>query len=105
MLSYGSFQKLADQYVQSEVPQQKSQPPVAAPELVKFAFTLDFTARVAGLSRHAPGHILGFGNQYLKDRFTHTSESHPHISNMTSEKPQRTVLTKTEPGESEVFSH
>ncbi|KAI4902997.1 hypothetical protein NFI96_012027, partial [Prochilodus magdalenae] len=85
-LSYGSFQQLADQYVQSELPQQKCQPSIAAPELVKFAFTLDFTARVAGLSRHAPGHILGFGNQYLKERFTHTSESHPYIDHTTSEK-------------------
>ncbi|XP_066522648.1 uncharacterized protein [Hoplias malabaricus] len=86
MLSYGSFQQLADQYVQSELPQQISQTPVAAPELVKFAFTLDFTARVAGLSRHAPGHILGFGNQYLKDRFTYMSESHPHLNDNTSEE-------------------
>ncbi|XP_037390737.1 uncharacterized protein LOC108427547 isoform X1 [Pygocentrus nattereri] len=86
-LSYGSFQQLADQYVLStEVPKQ---PPVAAPELVKFAFTLDFTARVAGLSRHAPGHILGFGNQYLKDRFSHTSESHPHITDIISEKEKK----------------
>ncbi|XP_062853219.1 uncharacterized protein LOC134316719 [Trichomycterus rosablanca] len=78
-LSYGSFQQLADQYVKSEFSQQTTQPPVAAPELVKFAFTLDFTARVAGLSRHAPGHIVGFGNQYLKERFTYKSESKPHF--------------------------
>ncbi|XP_072540749.1 uncharacterized protein [Salminus brasiliensis] len=84
MLSYGSFQQLADQYVQSELPKQKkTQPSVAAPELVKFAFTLDFTARVASLSRHTSGHILGFGNQYLKDRFTYMSESQPHNSDMT----------------------
>ncbi|XP_053492302.1 uncharacterized protein LOC128614740 [Ictalurus furcatus] len=83
-ITYGSFQQLADQYVNSEVLQQSTQPPVVAPELVKFAFTLDFTARVAGLSRHAPGHILGFGNQYLKERFTYMSESHPHV--ITTEK-------------------
>ncbi|XP_026795062.2 uncharacterized protein LOC113541997 [Pangasianodon hypophthalmus] len=85
-ITYGSFQQLADQYVNSEVPLQKTQPSVVAPELVKFAFTLDFTARVASLSRHAPGHILGFGNQYLKDRFTYMYESNPHIRDMTTEK-------------------
>ncbi|MCJ8729474.1 hypothetical protein PDJAM_G00106880 [Pangasius djambal] len=85
-ITYGSFQQLADQYVNSEVPQQKTQPSVVAPELVKFAFTLDFTARVASLSRHAPGHILGFGNQYLKERFTYMCESNPHIRDMTTEK-------------------
>ncbi|XP_007253400.3 uncharacterized protein LOC103030054 [Astyanax mexicanus] len=89
MLSYGSFQQLADQYVQSELPRQEAQPLVAAPELVKFAFTLDFTARVASLSRHAPGHIVGFGNQYLKDRFTHKSESHPHNSDITTTEKQK----------------
>lgn len=81
-LSYGAFKQLADQYVKSEVSHQTVQPPVAAPELVKFAFTLDFTARVAGLSRHTPGHIVGFGNQYLKDRFTYMSEKNPHFSDI-----------------------
>ncbi|XP_076870289.1 uncharacterized protein LOC143521379 [Brachyhypopomus gauderio] len=85
-LSYGTFQQMADQYVESGVPEQKSQPPVVAPELVKFAFTLDFTARVAGLSRHTPVNILGFGNQYLKDRFTHMTETHPHIGDITEVK-------------------
>lgn len=84
-ITYGSFQQLADQYVNSEVPQQTTQPSTVAPELVKFAFTLDFTARVAALSRHAPGHILGFGNQYLKERFTSVCESHPHFSDITTE--------------------
>ncbi|XP_026872579.2 uncharacterized protein LOC113581558 [Electrophorus electricus] len=95
-LSYSSFQQLADQYVQSGVPEQKSQPLVVAPELVKFAFTLDFTARLAGLSRHAPGHILGFGNQYLKDRFTHLSETHPHICDITEEKTESKESTNKE---------
>lgn len=85
-ITYGSFQQLADQYVNFEVPQQTTQPPAVAPELVRFAFTLDFTARVAALSRHAPGHILGFGNQYLKERFTYMCESHPHLSEIITEK-------------------
>lgn len=76
---------MADQYVQSEVPCKKNQRPVAAPELVKFAFTLDFTARVANLHRQATGQIMGFGNQYLHDRFTHMSESHPHLSDTKTE--------------------
>ncbi|KAK3556964.1 hypothetical protein QTP70_022308 [Hemibagrus guttatus] len=84
-ITYGSFQQLADQYVNSEVHQQTTQQPVVAPELVKFAFTLDFTARVANLSRHAPGHILGFGNQYLKERFIYTCESHPHITDTSTD--------------------
>lgn len=76
---------MADQYVQSEVPNKKTQPPVVAPELVKFAFTLDFTARVANLNRQATGQIMGFGNQYLQDHFTHMSESHPHLSDIKAE--------------------
>lgn len=88
-ITYRSFQQLADQYVNSKVTQQTTQPPVVGPELVKFAFTLDFTARVAALSRHAPGHILGFGNQYLKERFTNMCESHPHIRDITTEKQMK----------------
>lgn len=79
-ISYRSFQQMADQYVQSKVPDKKTQRPVAAPELVKFAFTLDFTARVANIHRQATGQIMGFGNQYIQDRFTHMSESHPHLN-------------------------
>ncbi|XP_057194306.1 uncharacterized protein LOC130556959 isoform X2 [Triplophysa rosa] len=84
-ISYRSFQQMADQYVQSEVPDKKTQRPVAAPELVKFAFTLDFTARVANLHRQATGQVMGFGNQYLQDRFTHMSESHPHLNDTKTE--------------------
>ncbi|KAF4112527.1 hypothetical protein G5714_007322 [Onychostoma macrolepis] len=69
----------------SEVPNNKTQPPVVAPELVKFAFTLDFTARVANLHRQTTGQIMGFGNQYLQDRFTHMSESHPHLFDIKAE--------------------
>lgn len=90
-LTYGSFQQLADQYVKLEVSQQTTQPPVAAPELVKFAFTLDFTARVAGLSRHTPRHIVGFGNQYLRERFTYKSESNPHFTNYMKKEDSNTI--------------
>ncbi|KAG5274922.1 hypothetical protein AALO_G00141630 [Alosa alosa] len=76
-LTYGSFQQLADQYVQSETPAQPVEDQVVAPELVKLAFTLDFTARVAGLSRHSHSHIMGMGNRYLQDRFTYTTEAQP----------------------------
>ncbi|KAG7477806.1 hypothetical protein MATL_G00073530 [Megalops atlanticus] len=72
-LSYGSFQQLADLYVESETPGQLPEGKATAPELVKFAFTLDFTAKVAGLSSQTLGRIMGFGNQYLQDRFTHMS--------------------------------
>lgn len=80
--SYTSFQQMADQYVQSEVPNKKTRQSVVAPELVKFAFTLDFTARVANLHSQSTGQIMGFGNQYLQDRFTHMSESHPHLADV-----------------------
>ncbi|XP_016143173.1 uncharacterized protein [Sinocyclocheilus grahami] len=80
-----SFQQMAEQYVQSEVPNNKTQPPVVAPELVKFAFTLDFTARVASLHCQAMGQIMDFGNQYLQDRFTHMSESNPHLFDIKAE--------------------
>ncbi|XP_042614807.1 uncharacterized protein LOC109091122 [Cyprinus carpio] len=92
--TYGLFQQMADQYVQSEVPNKKTQLPVVAPELVKFAFTLDFTARVANLHHQATGQIMGFGNQYLQDRFTHMSESHPHLSDFKAEDWENTTLSK-----------
>ncbi|XP_067314628.1 apoptosis facilitator Bcl-2-like protein 14 [Pseudorasbora parva] len=85
-ITYRSFQQMADQYVQAEVPNKKTYTaPVVAPELVKFAFTLDFTAQVANLHRQATGHIMGFGNQYIQDRFTHMSESHPHLNDIRAE--------------------
>lgn len=40
-----------------------------APELVKLAFTYDFTAKVARLSKQNVGHITGLGYQYLQERF------------------------------------
>ncbi|KAK9973677.1 hypothetical protein ABG768_024393 [Culter alburnus] len=81
-ITYRSFQQMADQYVQSEVPNKNTCPTVVAPELVKFAFTLDFTAQVANLHRQATDNIMGLGNQYLQDRFTHMSESHPHLADI-----------------------
>ncbi|KAK1801998.1 hypothetical protein P4O66_022235 [Electrophorus voltai] len=74
-LSYTSFQKLADQYI-SQIPQTQEQVSHAAPELVQLAFTLDFTAKVAGLSSQAVSRIMGFGNQYLQDRFTQICSVH-----------------------------
>ncbi|XP_064161163.1 uncharacterized protein LOC135237719 [Anguilla rostrata] len=75
-LSYGSFQQLADLYVESGAPALPPEGAATAPELVKFAFTLDFTAKVAGLSSQTLGRIMGFGNQYLQDRFTQMSVAH-----------------------------
>ncbi|KAG7472148.1 hypothetical protein MATL_G00105480 [Megalops atlanticus] len=74
-LSYRDFQQLADRYVEEEIPSQLPQD-TAAPELLKFAFTLDFTAKVAGLANQAVSRIMGFGNQYLQDRFTQMSKAH-----------------------------
>ncbi|KAM9410521.1 uncharacterized protein KZ484_002563 [Pholidichthys leucotaenia] len=70
-MTYSSFQKLADAYLEKETTPVLSPPtvPPTAPELVKLAFTLDFTARIAGLSRQNIGHITGLGNRYLQDRF------------------------------------
>ncbi|KAJ8260437.1 hypothetical protein GJAV_G00182090 [Gymnothorax javanicus] len=72
-LNYSSFQQLADLYLESETPRQTAEGVPTAPELVKFALTLDFTAKVAGLSSQTLGRIMGFGNQYLQDRFTQMS--------------------------------
>ena len=76
-MSYPAFKKLADNYLEEETTPVQSQAPslprpVAAPELVKLAFTLDFTARLAGLSRQNVGYITGLGNRYLADRFEYT---------------------------------
>ncbi|KAJ0023097.1 hypothetical protein NQD34_002996 [Periophthalmus magnuspinnatus] len=70
-MSYSSFQMLADAYLENKASpvQNPLTVPQTAPELVKLAFTLDFTARIAGLSRQNIGHITGLGNRYLQDRF------------------------------------
>ncbi|XP_023136838.2 uncharacterized protein LOC111575754 [Amphiprion ocellaris] len=79
-MTYSSFQKLADDYLQKEASPTHSPPTVlpTAPELVKLAFTLDFTARIAGLSRQNVGHITGLGNRYLQDRFKYSQACTDH---------------------------
>ncbi|XP_026162966.1 uncharacterized protein LOC113130491 [Mastacembelus armatus] len=79
-LSYSSFQKLADAYLEKEASPTfiPFTVPPTAPELVKLAFTLDFTARIAGLSRQNMGHITGLGNRYLQDRFEYKQACSDH---------------------------
>ncbi|XP_037643495.1 uncharacterized protein LOC119498572 [Sebastes umbrosus] len=79
-MSYSSFQKLADAYLETEASPTHNPPTVlpTAPELVKLAFTLDFTARVARLSKQNIGHITGLGNRYLEDRFEYTQACSDH---------------------------
>ncbi|XP_071398418.1 bcl-2-like protein 12 [Centroberyx affinis] len=80
-ISYSCFQQLADAYVETETtPTNNNHPSVLppAPELVKLAFTLDFTARVAGLSKQNIGHITGLGNRYLEDRFEYKQACTDH---------------------------
>ncbi|CAL8337526.1 unnamed protein product [Merluccius merluccius] len=74
-MSYSSFKKLADTYLEEETTPVEIRP-VAAPELVQLAFTLDFTAMVAGLSRQNAGHISSLGKLYLQDRFKYIQVSH-----------------------------
>lgn len=70
-ISYSSFQKLADAYLEKEMTPTHGPPtvPSTAPELVKLAFALDFTARIAGLSKPNICRITGLGNRYLQDCF------------------------------------
>ncbi|XP_038676613.1 uncharacterized protein LOC119978807 [Scyliorhinus canicula] len=63
-ISYNSFKELADQYIEREVSSKVTQ---ENPDLVKFAFTLDFTAKVAGICNHQIKRITGFGSQYLQE--------------------------------------
>ncbi|XP_012720539.2 uncharacterized protein LOC105928017 [Fundulus heteroclitus] len=79
-MSYSSFQKMADKYLESEAAQTHTPPtvPPTAPELVKLAFTLDFTARIAGLAKQNVGHITCLGNQYLQDRFEYRQACTDH---------------------------
>nr|XP_046239049.1 uncharacterized protein LOC124056025 [Scatophagus argus] len=79
-MSYSSFQKLADAYVGKEVSPIHDPPTVlpTAPELVKLAFTYDFTAKIARLSKQNVGHITGLGNRYLQDRFEYTQACTDH---------------------------
>ncbi|XP_060925768.1 uncharacterized protein LOC132999974 isoform X2 [Limanda limanda] len=79
-MSYGAFQKLADAYLEKEATPTHNPPTVlpTAPELVNLAFTLDFTAMVAGLSRQNASHITGLGNRYLQDRFEYNQPCTDH---------------------------
>ncbi|MEQ2292833.1 hypothetical protein AMECASPLE_026866 [Ameca splendens] len=79
-LSYSSFQKMADAYLEKEATPTHMPPTVlpTAPELVKLAFTLDFTARIAGLSKQNMGHITCLGNRYLLDRFEYRQACTDH---------------------------
>ncbi|XP_005987633.1 apoptosis facilitator Bcl-2-like protein 14 [Latimeria chalumnae] len=75
-ISYISFKKLADLYVEeleTKVPQENR-------EVVKFAFTLDLTAKVAGISNHTMNKIMGFGNRYLQDTFSQFSQNNRNES-------------------------
>ncbi|XP_069797519.1 apoptosis facilitator Bcl-2-like protein 14 [Narcine bancroftii] len=63
-ISYDAFKELADQYIKKEV---WNKGPQENPELMKLAFTLDFTAKVAGICNHQVKRITGFGSQYLQD--------------------------------------
>ncbi|CAL1609075.1 unnamed protein product [Knipowitschia caucasica] len=79
-MPYSSFQKLADEYIENEAAPDKNPPtiPPTAPELVKLAFALDFTARIAGLSRQNMGHITGLGNRYLQEIFEYNQACSDH---------------------------
>ncbi|XP_062262691.1 uncharacterized protein LOC133969961 isoform X1 [Platichthys flesus] len=79
-MSYNAFQKLADAYLEKEATPTHNPPTVlaTAPELVNLAFTLDFTAMVAKLSRQNASHITGLGNRYLQDRFEYNQACTDH---------------------------
>lgn len=76
-MSYSSFQLLADAYLKEEASPIHNPPTVlpTAPELVHLAFTYDFTAKVARLSRQNVGHITGLGYRYLQERFEYQQVS------------------------------
>ncbi|KAE8622825.1 hypothetical protein XENTR_v10005406 [Xenopus tropicalis] len=65
-ISYNSFRHLADVYVDKEVKNKVSD---VTPEDIKFAYSVDFTAKVACISNHPVNRIMGFGNKYLQDTF------------------------------------
>ncbi|RVE72931.1 hypothetical protein OJAV_G00045400 [Oryzias javanicus] len=79
-MTYSSFQKLVDAYVEKRVTPVANPPtvPPTAPELVKLAFTLDFTARIAGLSKQNVGHITCLGKNYLQNRFEYKQACSDH---------------------------
>ncbi|KAM4795728.1 uncharacterized protein WCC33_000809 [Rhinophrynus dorsalis] len=67
-ISYNSFKQLADVYVDKEVKCKEAMD--VTTEDIKFAYSIHFTAQVAGVSSHPVNRIMGFGNQYLQDTFT-----------------------------------
>ncbi|NXU58748.1 B2L14 protein, partial [Turnix velox] len=71
-ISYSSFKNLADAYVSREM--MTSRPDVN-PEEVQFAFSVHFTAKVAGICNQAVNRIMGFGTRYLEDSFAPLSYS------------------------------
>lgn len=79
-MSYSAFKKLADEYLEKEATPTQNPPTVlpTAPELVKLAFTYDFTAKIARLSKQNVGHITGLGNRYLQDRFEYKQAMSDH---------------------------
>lgn len=87
-MSYSSFQKLADAYLETEALPTHNPPTVlpTAPELVKLAFTLDFTARIVGLSKQNIGHITGLGSRYLQDRFEYQQVRIPPVEKRSNRK-------------------
>ncbi|KAM9362314.1 uncharacterized protein ABDE67_000347 [Symphorus nematophorus] len=79
-MSYSAFQKLADAYLEKEATPTHNPPTIlpAAPELVKLAFTYDFTAKIARLSQQNIGDITVLGNRYLQDRFEYKQACTDH---------------------------
>ncbi|XP_018104663.1 uncharacterized protein LOC108709393 isoform X2 [Xenopus laevis] len=65
-ISYNSFKNLADVYVDKEVKNKVSD---VMPEDIQFAYSVDFTAKVACISSHPVNRIMGFGSRYLQDTF------------------------------------
>lgn len=80
-ISYNSFKNLADAYVEHEV---KAKVTEVSPEVKKFAFTLDFTAKVAGICSHTLNRIMGFGHQYVQDTFSEFLQSDQDYMNNTA---------------------
>ncbi|KAM9320250.1 uncharacterized protein PAF06_004746 [Gastrophryne carolinensis] len=77
-ISYNSFKKLADVYINKEMKARSSD---ATPEDdIKFAFSIHFTKQVVGLSSHPANRIMGFGNQYLQDTFIWLSRSRENLN-------------------------
>lgn len=79
-MTYSSFKTLADAYVEKEASPIHEPPTIfpTAPELVKLAFTYDFTAKIARLSQQNLGHITSMGYRYLQDRFEYRQACSDH---------------------------